>query len=349
MANKSDIIVILLVIIGFSFIIIFPISFLSINLSSYGLIEYSDSFTYKPSSPSSIEKLYINADEGNVEIKYVSPPVEYFALIDVNITLSGEKLAGKSYEDYIKILWDESGNTANLTLEIVSNDWFNPSLRLIKEVNILVTLKKDIVFDIITNLTKGNFKSVVPWGVATGDILTNVSNGNILYNFEQCFIQGNIIGNINDGDLIFKSNNVQYTQNSSWNINTREGNLHIEIFQYREIGANITGIFKVNSGDVFILYKDDSANIGAILEIPYGDTFMDRGGLPLCIRNAYNTTCTEVEGFDYDQITSDSVMGTVNFTSFDLLANIVKNYYSMRFEIIHGSFSMSLSSDPKFK
>lgn len=345
MAKKSIIGISLMIIIGFTLIVILPIQLILINLLPYGIINDSLSFPYNPSSPSSIEKLYINADEANVEIKYIDPEVDYYSLIEVNLMIIGVDLGGKSYEDYLNIQWNQSSSPANFTISIISDDWYNPSLWAKKEINIILNLRKDIVFSIITNLNEGNYEIAVPWEVSIGDLITNVSLGNISYDFEYNTFQGDIIGNLNDGDLIFKLNNVQYAQNSSWDINAGKGNLHIEVFQYRDIGANITGIFKVNNGDIFILYEDNSANIGAILEIPYGDPFMNREGLPLCIRSVYNTTCTEVEGFDYHQIASDSVIGTVSFTSFDLLANIVKNYYSMRFEIFQGSFGMSLSSN----
>ena len=349
MVKKKIICVSSLIIIGFTLIVFVPIQLISFKFFSYGMIDESISYIYEPSSPSPIEKLYINVDEGDVQIKYINPPVDYYALIDVNIVMNGVKLAGKSYEDYLNISWNKSSSPANFTIEIISDDWFNPSLWLFKEVNIVVTLRKDMVFDIITNLTEGNFEIAVPWAVSIGNLITNVSNGDISYDFEHSTIQGNITCNINEGDLIFKSCDVEYAHNNSWDINVGKGNVNLEIYQYREMDANITGKVKVNDGEVFIIYKDNTANIGAILEIPYGDSFMSRGGLPGCIKNIYNFTCTEVNGFDYNHIDSESVMGTVYFTSFDLLSNIVKNYYSMRFEIIQGSFDMSLSSDPLFK
>ncbi|MFX1497317.1 MAG: hypothetical protein ACFFBH_07310 [Promethearchaeota archaeon] len=346
MAKKSIVGVVILVILWGSLMIIIPIQLLSFRSSLYDHINESRSFIYEPSSPSSIEKLYIDADEGNIEIRYINPPVDYFVLIDVNIALIGENLVGKSFDDYLNISWNNSSSQINLKLKIISDDWFNPLYWLKKEISIVVNIRKDIVFDIITNLTKGNFEITIPYGVSFRDLLTNVSNGNILYNFEHCSIQGNIIGTINNGNLIFKSNDVQYAQNSSWDINTREGNIDIEVFQYRDIGANTTGIFKVNKGDIFIYYKDNSADIGAMLEIPYGGEFMDKSGFPTCLLQVPGLICTLVDGFDFNRIAQTTYEGIFYFTSDDLLANIVKYYYNIRFEILEGDFDMDLTSIP---
>ncbi len=271
MEKKSIIGITSIIIFGFSLIMTIPIAFLTIVLSPYGVIDESYSFIYQPSSPSSVEKLFITADVGNVEIRYIDPTDDYYALIDVDFMMSGAKLARKSYEDYFDIQWNKSSSPANFTIQIISDDWFNPSLWLTKDVNIVVKLRKDVIFDIITNLIEGTYEITVPYEVSIGNIITNVSNGNILYDFEYCSIQGNITGNINEGDLTFKTNDVEYAHNNIWDLNVGKGNVNFEIYQYRDMGANNTSLVKVNDGRVFILYEDKSADIGAILEIPYGD------------------------------------------------------------------------------
>jgi hypothetical protein len=268
MSKKRIIGIILMVILGGSLIIILPIQIISIRLSSYSNINESCSFIYQPSSPSSIEKLYINADVGNVVIRYIDPPVDYYMLIEVNIVLTGKNLAKKTYEDYLNISWNNSSSPTNFRLEILSEDWFNPSLWLIKDVSIIVNLRKDIVFDIKTNLIEGNYEITVPYAVSIGNLYTNVSNGNIYYDFEYNSIQGNITGKTNNGDLELKSYDVEYTQNSNWSLICTGGYMNIEIYQYKEMGANITGTAMINDGILDLFYKDNTANIGAILFFP---------------------------------------------------------------------------------
>ena len=266
--KKGIVISVLMVIIVYSLIIIIPIQLITTRLSAYNTINESCYFTYKSSSPFSIEKLSINAEEGNIKIQYVDPPTDYDILIDVHIELIGKKLASKSYEDYLNISLDNSISQANFRIDIISDDWFNPLLWLSKDINIVVNLRKDIVFDITTMLDKGSFEITVSLGVSIGNMTTNVSNGNILYDFWYNSIQGNIIGNINEGDLILKSHDVEYTHNTSWDIYVEKGNVNIEIYQNKEMGANITGTAMVIDGILDLFYKDNNANIGAIVFFP---------------------------------------------------------------------------------
>ena len=137
MVKKNIIVVIFLVILMISFIIIFPIHLISTELSSYDIIDECYSFIYNPSSPSSNNSLYINVDEGDIEIRYINPPVDYLVLIEVNIAMVGSKLGGKSYKDYLNVSWNNSSSPINFAMEIISNDWFDSSLWLIKDINII--------------------------------------------------------------------------------------------------------------------------------------------------------------------------------------------------------------------
>ena len=258
----------LIIIIGYNLIIIIPIRLISTRLSSYSTIKESRCFIYKPSSPLSLEKLYINAEEGNVEIRYINPPTDYDILIDVYIELISKKLASISYENYLNISWSNSSSQADFRIEIISDDWFNPLLWLSKEINIVITLRKDIVFDITTDLIEGNYEISVPWSVTIGNILTNISNGNIFYEFVCSSIQGNITGITNNGNLELKSYNVEYPQNGNWLLISTNGDMNIKIYQKEEMGANITGTAMIIDGILDLSYKDNSANIGAIIFFP---------------------------------------------------------------------------------
>ncbi|NVM46536.1 MAG: hypothetical protein HWN79_16640 [Candidatus Lokiarchaeota archaeon] len=155
--------------------------------------------------------------------------MDYFALIDVDIVMSGAKLAQKSCDDYFKISWNTSSSLANFTIEIISDDWFNPSLWLKKEVNIIVNLRKDIVFDINATVKKGNVKISVPWGASVNNVEVNNVNGNILYDFDNCVIKGNIVGNITEGDFKLKSYNVECTQDVNWTLNNDGGDFNMSL------------------------------------------------------------------------------------------------------------------------
>ncbi|MFX1327696.1 MAG: hypothetical protein ACFE91_06060 [Promethearchaeota archaeon] len=268
MEKKNIIGIATLIIFVFSLIITVPITFLTIVLSPYGIIDESYSFSYEPISPSTIEKLYITADVGNIEIRYIDPADDYYALIDVYFMMSGVKLARKSYEDYFNIQWNKSSSPANFTIQIISDDWFNPSLWLTKDVNIVVNLRRDVIFDISTIIKKGNLNITVPWGVYVNNIHANVIDGHTFYDFNQCVISGDVSANITEGNFNLRSYNMEYTQNCNWLLNIIGGDMNIEIYQYKEMGANITGTAIISTGVINLFYHDSSANIGAKLYFP---------------------------------------------------------------------------------
>ena len=267
MVKKGILIIIATGIISLSFIIsTIPIQFISHQLSTYDTINEELNFPYSPSSPSSIETLELNVDVGNVEIVYVSPPVNYHAKIDVSIEMSGQNIPGKSYLDYFNIVWQDSSSQANFTFELLSESWFDRSIWSTKNVNIVVNIRKDIVFDIIATVNEGDIRVTVPWASSFKNLLVKVTNGDIFYDFKYCTIEGNIIGIINTGNLTLETYNVQYTLNNILNLSTQYGDIDIEITQEIEMGANITGSVALPAGDLKLIYKDDNSNIGALFK-----------------------------------------------------------------------------------
>jgi len=89
MSNKKLISIILTVIIGFSLIIILPIQIILIHLSAYDTINESYSFIYQPSSPSSIENLYLNGEDVAQRMQLVEQRLREGVKIDQVIN-SGE-------------------------------------------------------------------------------------------------------------------------------------------------------------------------------------------------------------------------------------------------------------------
>ena len=117
-ANKSIIPIFIIVFVGISFLFTIPILTLSVGLSTYDIIaETDDSFIYAPINSSPVEKLNIYAEYGNIEIKYVSPLVDYCAMIEVHIEMSGNNLAGKNYRDFFKVGWDDTSPSPTFTME----------------------------------------------------------------------------------------------------------------------------------------------------------------------------------------------------------------------------------------
>ncbi len=265
MANKSIVSTFVMVLISFSLIFSIPIVFLSNTLSTYDIINESLHFEFTPDTPFSIEKIFLNVDVGIIEIRYIDPPVDYHVKIDVNIEMSGANLAGRNHSHYFDIDWQTSGSSANFTMKLLSDDWFDLSMWSMKNVSIVVTLRKDIVFDIIAKVNKGDLELTVPWGVSINDLVLNVTEGDIIYDFDHCGIEGNITCINSRGDIRLNATNVKYTRNSVWTLITELGNIEIDIVQYIDLGANVTGKILISTkGDLHFFYKDNKPSVGAI-------------------------------------------------------------------------------------
>ncbi|KKM91329.1 hypothetical protein LCGC14_1229550, partial [marine sediment metagenome] len=205
MANKSFVVIFLIAFVGISLIITIPILTLSSSLSNYGTIDEVLTFKYAPDNSSPIEKLNLNVDVGDVEIKYITTPVDYYAKIQVDIEMFGQYIAGKQYSEYFHDVWEIESSSATLTMELLSESWFDPSLWLTQNVSIIITLNANILFDInITINEKGNVHYIVPYAVPINNVDVNTNEGNIFYEFQYCTLEGNITGIANDGNIELK-------------------------------------------------------------------------------------------------------------------------------------------------
>jgi len=269
MVNKGTSVFALTMMISFGLIII-PISILSIHftLSGYDDIDKQLTYPYYSNNSSEIQALDLDIEVGDIEVRYIDPSVDYLVKVEVNIEISGTNIAGKSYKDFFDITpeLENRNSTVNFTIEIISDDWFDPSLR--KNVNTVVNIRKDVVLDIFLKLDDGDFEITVPYGVSIGNVRTDLSKGNILYDFQCCSIRGNITGITNEGELELKSYNVEYIQNNNWILNNTGGDMNVFISQEKEMSANITVTAWVIDGKFSIDYKDKSAIIGAWIYFP---------------------------------------------------------------------------------
>ncbi|GAH16288.1 unnamed protein product, partial [marine sediment metagenome] len=199
-------------IIGFALIIATPIGVLTVTFSSYGSINESRSFEYLPDTPSAVERFVLNVDIGDIEIKYIDPPVDYFVRIDVDIEMAGPGLVGKSYSDYFNITaGDTSGSHIEFSMRLFSNVTKSEIDSLIKVISITVFLRKDIVFDVSANVIEGDIALEVPRKVLVNNILFNLTYGDIIFNLYRCIIEGNVTGVVDNGKIRLISYNTEYT------------------------------------------------------------------------------------------------------------------------------------------
>jgi len=103
MGKKGFIAIIGIIFISTSLMITLPILTLSSNLRGYGRFNETLTIKHDPINQSTIQKLNLNVDVGNIEITYANPLVDYVAKIEVNIKMSGLLLNKKLYSDYFVI------------------------------------------------------------------------------------------------------------------------------------------------------------------------------------------------------------------------------------------------------
>jgi len=264
MANKSIIAAFVFILVIISLIISIPLLTLSSTFSNYGTINEPLFFDF--SSP--IEKLNVNIDWGDIEIKYVTTPVDYYVKIQVDIELIGQSLAEKEYSDFFSVDWDDTSPSPTFTMLCKSDACLDLSRLLKQDVDIIITLNAIILFDInITVNKKGNVHQIVPFGVTTDNIDIYTNEGDIFCDFNYCTLEGNITGIANDGNIGLKAYNPEYTRNITWACNSIAGNIRINIShinQYKIMNATITGSLVGNFfGDIYVYYYDNTANIGA--------------------------------------------------------------------------------------
>ncbi len=302
MANKSILGLFVIAFLSISLIVSIPIFTLSIQLSTYDVMEeIDDSFIYAPMNSSPVEKLNIDVEWGNIEIKYVSPLVDYYAMIEVNIEMSGKNLAGRNYRDIFNVEWDGTSPSPSFIMEFNSNVDKLAVLPLIKNLTIFVNLKRGIIFDLNITVEEGNVDIFVPFRVPINNIIVQVTKGKVLYDFNYGTMEGNITGRVNEGDIELRTSNSRYTRNSNWNFTIETGDLTLNISHNNDLidlGANITGKTTLNDGRALFIYEDNSADIGARFEIPFGK-HTPRSFFPECLSNSLQNCF--LDGFHYNE------------------------------------------------
>ena len=285
------------------------IGFVVTGFTTAGSIDVSFNFQYEPSSPDPIEDLSINADLGNIIVKYNNTATSYLAEIDVDIKIAGLFMSGKTYLDFFNPStewWAESSGI--FTLEDIPHVWLDPSYWFkLYEITIIVTLRTDVIYNIDATTATGEIEMSVPDEVilngtsltsSTGSVkLTTSGNtefqgkvglqtstgnidlfakntnfthgfkaisstGRLLLNYTNCGMGDDLTGVVSTGKVLFKSYNMYYFKDINLKLQTSTGNIDAEIYQYIDMGANVTGNVHTSTGSIDVCYRDDIANTG---------------------------------------------------------------------------------------
>jgi hypothetical protein len=97
----------------------------------------------------------------------------------------------------------------------------------------------------------------------THGLTSSTITGSTILNFTRCIVSDNLIGTITTGSLTVNSYNMIYMKDCTWNLQTVTGSVDIQVFQYIEMNASITGTIGATTGSVDILYDDSLSSVGA--------------------------------------------------------------------------------------
>ncbi|MHA2006131.1 MAG: hypothetical protein ACXABO_01570 [Promethearchaeota archaeon] len=259
-----------LILIVISLDLIIPIFVLSSEFSKYGLIDESLNYEFDLTDSSSIKRLNLNVEMGNIQIKYVNPPVDYVVNIEVNLEIRGILNKHISYLDYFTFTDEIVDSQINFIIKFKPNINILKVLSLLRKVEILVFLRADVIFDINVFLGTGNLDLTVPFGVIINNLDINITTGNSLFRFNHCTVNGNISGIVNLGEIELNTYNVDYSRNIFWTLITNRGEITVDITHLNQsvvMSANVTGTVETNVGDITLNYEDNTNDISAMVLI----------------------------------------------------------------------------------
>ncbi|MFX1280222.1 MAG: hypothetical protein ACFFA3_12460 [Promethearchaeota archaeon] len=273
---------------------------------TWGELEYSNTYYYNPHvAPSGIEEVSFNSDIGSITISYNTTPTDIYVKLNLDVEVRGAFMADKSFSDLFTLTW-VNNSIAITTFSLEKKQWF--TLFMINKINISITLRTDIIYEISALTSTGSVAMNIPENIglnntnleaSTGSITvqaeknsiflgklnlesstgkirliskginftngfrTVTSTGSLNLNFTNCIIGEDIRIKASTGGITFKSYNMIYGKNCVWDIDTSTGSIDVEIYQYVDMNANITGSLVTSTGSIDLIYKDNLASVGA--------------------------------------------------------------------------------------
>ena len=207
--------------------------------TTWGDFNYENSYSYKPSSPSSIEQININSDIGSVRIRYNETPTDYYAKLDLDIYIAGILVKGSSFSDFFNpIVWEnESTPITTFILDAKATTWF--IFGVFRQIQINLTLRTDVVYDLNILTSTGNINAEISENTILNNTILSTSTGNVYLNaLNNITFQGNVGLTTSTGNILFYAKQGNFTHNLKSFSST--GNMHLN-FSTCSIGGDLTG------------------------------------------------------------------------------------------------------------
>jgi hypothetical protein len=262
------------------------IGFFIVGAFTFAAHQESFTFYYNQASPASVEECTIYADTASIQIQYNSTPVSYVAKADVDFQFSGLFMAGKTYQNFFNPISWINTSSAELTLTSIHWAWIDPTNWFKLENHVVtLTLRTDIVYDISATSITGGVSIIVPENVTVNDLTlscttggvsvygtganfsqglsSSTTTGSVLLNFTRCSFGDDITGGTTTGGVTLNTYNADYAQDITWTLSTTTGGIVMNIQQYSNMSASVTGTAITTTGGITAYYYDNSPNYGA--------------------------------------------------------------------------------------
>ncbi|MFX1569603.1 MAG: hypothetical protein ACFFCV_14680 [Promethearchaeota archaeon] len=274
--------------------------FFLVGFLTYGTIESSGSRVYAPLITRSPEPIYIRTDIGDINVRYNTSAMQNVMKVDYDIKISGTYMIGKSISSFFLLEWDnitsQPTEKTSFTLStkpgvnLDPTNWF-----AIKRIEINVTLRTDIIYQIEEYATTGNIGNEIPKDVNIYDLTIETTTGNSVTRLEEASVGSFRVDATTGGLSIYgkKSNFTSITAEAT------TGNLRLNFsncFLNGDITAEVTtGGLTFNSYNTrcssavswdlttttgvlnsdIIQYVDMGANVDGIWDVTTGNINLD--------------------------------------------------------------------------
>jgi len=88
------------------------------------------------------------------------------------------------------------------------------------------------------------------------------STGSLLLNYTNCGMGDDLTGIVSTGSVTFKSYNMYYFKDIDLNLQTSTGSIDAELYQYIDMGANVSSNVHTSTGSIDVFYRDNLATTG---------------------------------------------------------------------------------------
>jgi len=144
---------------------------------TWGDYKYSNAYYYDPGvPPSGIEMVNFESDVGAIRINYNTTPTNFYVEVALDIQIKGAFVEDRSFSDFFKpIIWlNESVSV--ITFELDKKQFLFP---ITQKINISVTLRTDIIYDIIAHTNTGSVKMNIPKNITLSNTVLVSSTGSV--------------------------------------------------------------------------------------------------------------------------------------------------------------------------